>query len=338
VISKEEQPLITVVIPTYRRPKVLRRAIQSVLNQTYTNFRLTIYDNASGDETSEVVGAISKEDSRVVYHCHAQNIGAINNFNFGMRQVNTPYFSLLGDDNYLLPEFFEAAVYHLNGHSEKTIFVGQVENVDEQGRFMSRNLENWPSGLVRAPNGIIHLVESGFPNWEGILFRRQLIAKDGVLDPSFSGAADQEFIGRIARDYDFYVSKKVCAKFTHHSESWTSNRALSEYMGNMNRLLERWLQEVSWTAEEQKRLRSAVNRSIEGALRGYVIKNAIIGDDLGTLNTANQFVKNTQELSNKTITIVKVANLVNTNPVLKWTATLFAKLHLMKYHIRLSSK
>ena len=90
---------------------------------------------------------------------------------------------------------------------------------------MSRNLENWPSGLVRAPNGIIHIVESGFPNWEGILFRRQIIAKDGVLDSSFSGAADQEFIGRIARNYDFYVSKNVCAKFTHHSESWTSKRA-----------------------------------------------------------------------------------------------------------------
>ena len=331
MISKEEQPLITVVIPTYRRPKFLRRAIQSVLNQTYTSFRLTVYDNASGDETSEVVRAISKEDSRVVYHCHPQNIGAINNFNFGMRQVSTPYFSLLGDDNYLLPKFFEEAIHHLSGRSEKTIFVGDVENVDEQGRFMSRNLENWPGG-------IIHIVESGFPNWEGILFRRQIIAKDGFLDSSFSGAADQEFIVRIARDYDFYVSKNICAKFTHHSESWTSNRALSEYIGNMNRLLERWLQEVSWTADQQKRLRLAVNRSIEGALRGYVIKNVIIGDDLGTLNAANEFVENTKEVSNKTITIVKIAKLVNTNPVLKWIATLFAKLHLMKYRIKIFSK
>ena len=331
----EEQPLITVVIPTYRRPKFLRRAIQSVLNQTYTNFRLTIYDNASGDGTSAVVGAISKQDSRVIYHCHPQNIGAINNFNFGMAQVSSPYFSLLGDDNYLLPKFFEEAVRHLNDCSEKTIFVGQVENVDEQGRFMSRNLENWPSGLVRAPNGIIHIVESGFPNWEGILFRRQIIAKDGVLDSSFSGAADQEFIGRIARNYDFYVSKNVCAKFTHHSESWTSKRALSEHMGNMNRLLERWLQEVSWTADQQKRLRLAVNRRIQGALRRHVIKNAIIGDDLGTLNTANEFVKNTKELSKKTVIIVKIAKIVNTNPVLKWTAALFAKLHLMKYRFKL---
>ena len=338
MISNKEQPLVTVIIPTFRRPKRLRRAIQSVLNQTYTNLRLAIFDNASGDETSEVVAEFGGVDSRVVYRCHPENIGALGNFNFGMTQVNTPFFSLLADDNYLLPEFLEEAIYCLNEHSEKTIFVGNVENVDEKGHFMSRTLENWPSGLVRAPNGMFHIFESGFPNWEGILFRRQVIANDGVLDPGFGGSVDQEYMVRIARNYDFYISKKVCAKFTHHSKSWTSSRAPSEYLETMNRLLERWLQEGSWTAEEQMRLRLAVNRDIESGLRAYVIKNAIIGDDLDTLNTANEFVENTKELSNKTITVVKIANLVNTNPVLKWIAGLFAKLHLMKYRIKLFSK
>lgn len=336
--AKEDQPLITVVIPTYRRSKLLCRAIQSVLQQTFTNFRLAVYDNASGDETSQVVGALSEDDQRISYYCHSQNIGAINNFNFGMAQVCTPYFVLLGDDNYLLPHFLEEAVHILNDHSEKTIFVGQIENVDEKGRFVSRNLEKWPSGLVRAPNGIIHMVESGFPNWEGILFRRQLIAKDRVLDPSFSGAADQEFIGRIARDYDFFVSKNVCARFTQHSESWTSKRALSEHMGNMNRLLEGWLKDANWTADQQKRLRSAVSRRIEGALRRHVINSTIIGNDLGTLKIADEFVRNSKEVSVKTAVLVNIAKLVNTNRLLKWAATLFARLHLKKYRFKLFSR
>ena len=105
----------------------------------------------------------------------------------------------------------------------------------------------------------------------------------------------------------------------------------------MNRLLERWLQEVSWTAEEQTRLRLAVNRSIESALRGYVIKKSIIGDDLDTLNAANQFVRNSKELSSKTITVIRVANLVATNPVLKSIARVFARIHLMKNRIKLPS-
>jgi glycosyltransferase involved in cell wall biosynthesis len=55
------KPLITTIIPTYRRPKLLRRAIKSVLNQTYLHFQVCVYDNASGDETAEVVSELAKK-------------------------------------------------------------------------------------------------------------------------------------------------------------------------------------------------------------------------------------------------------------------------------------
>lgn len=334
----EDKPLVTVVIPTYRRPKLLSRAIQSVLQQTFKSLRVAVYDNASGDETSQVVGALSEDDQRISYHCHSENIGAIKNFNFGMAQVSTPYFVLLGDDNYLLPHFLEEAIDSLKNQSEETIFVGQIENIDEQGRFISRNLDDWPSGLVRAPHGLIHIVESGFPNWEGIVFRRQQIENGDVLDASFSGAADQEFIGRIARDYDFFVSKNVCAKFTQHTESWTSNRAMSEHMKNMTRLLERWLRDENWTANEKRRIRSAVNRRIEGAIRRHVIRSTIIGDNMETLETANEYAKTAKELSIKTFLVVKISKLVNTIPLLKRPAAIIAKLHLVKYRFRLTPR
>jgi hypothetical protein len=238
----------------------------------------------------------------------------------------------------LLPKFFEEAMSHLNNYSEKTIFVGQVEKVDEKGWLSSRNLENWPSGLVRAPDGMINSVECGFPTWEGIVFRRQIITDHGILDPSFGGSDDQEFIIRIARDYDFYVSKTVCARFNFHDDSWTSNRALSELIGTTNRLLERWLVAFSWTTDQQKRLRIAVRRKIEISLRRYVITNSIIGDDVNTLDTANQYLANTKDLSNRTIKLVKIANFANANPILKWIISFFAKLHLMKYRLKVLSR
>jgi len=55
------EPLITTVIPTYRRPAMLRRAIRSVLSQTFPDFRLCVYDNASGDETAVVVEEFRKK-------------------------------------------------------------------------------------------------------------------------------------------------------------------------------------------------------------------------------------------------------------------------------------
>lgn len=50
-----QKPMITTIIPTYRRPRLLRRAIRSVLNQTYPHFQVCVYDNASGDETATIV-------------------------------------------------------------------------------------------------------------------------------------------------------------------------------------------------------------------------------------------------------------------------------------------
>ena len=101
-------PLITTVIPTYRRPAMLRRAIASVLNQTFADLRLCIYDNASGDETSDVVEEFRKRDNRVVYVRRPENIGASANFVDGAGRVETPYFSFLPDDDILLPRIARA--------------------------------------------------------------------------------------------------------------------------------------------------------------------------------------------------------------------------------------
>ena len=68
------QPLITTIIPTYRRPKYLKKAIESILSQTYPHFQIWVCDNASGDETAEVVAEFSKKDPRVHYFCHEKNI------------------------------------------------------------------------------------------------------------------------------------------------------------------------------------------------------------------------------------------------------------------------
>ena len=57
-------PIVTTILATYRRPHLLKRAIRSILNQTFTDFQLCVYDNASEDETGAVVRDFMKADSR----------------------------------------------------------------------------------------------------------------------------------------------------------------------------------------------------------------------------------------------------------------------------------
>ena len=105
-----DTPIITTVIPTYRRPELLHRAIRSVLAQSYPHPRVCVYDNASGDETAATVAALAREDERISYHCHPTNIGPTANFAYGIERIDTPFFSLLPDDDYYLPEFFAIAM------------------------------------------------------------------------------------------------------------------------------------------------------------------------------------------------------------------------------------
>jgi glycosyltransferase involved in cell wall biosynthesis len=94
---------ITVIVPTFRRPALLERAVRSVLAQTHPDLVVAIYDNASGDGTREVCERLAKEDPRVRYHEHRENIGAGANFQYGLERVATPYFAFLSDDDALLP-------------------------------------------------------------------------------------------------------------------------------------------------------------------------------------------------------------------------------------------
>jgi hypothetical protein len=104
--------LITTVLPTFRRPQLLARAIRSVLDQTVTDFEVHVYDNASGDETSQIVLDIVDRDRRVKYYRHPTNIGAIENFKFGVARVAAPYFNVLSDDDFLLPGFLNVRWRH----------------------------------------------------------------------------------------------------------------------------------------------------------------------------------------------------------------------------------
>ncbi|MCU1429548.1 MAG: glycosyl transferase family 2 [Actinomycetia bacterium] len=93
---------VTVVIPTYNRAELLRRAIDSVFAQTFSDFELFIADNASSDGTQEFVASIG--DPRVYSSRVEQNIGPSANFTRSLYLGDAPYVTMLQDDDLMLPD------------------------------------------------------------------------------------------------------------------------------------------------------------------------------------------------------------------------------------------
>lgn len=90
-------PLISVIIPTYRRALLLRSAIESVRKQTYSNIEILIVDDASDDNTGSVVASIV--DTRIRYLRHRVNRGVSAARNTGIREAKGTYIAFLDDDD-----------------------------------------------------------------------------------------------------------------------------------------------------------------------------------------------------------------------------------------------
>ena len=216
------QTLITTIIPTYRRPELLGRAIRSVLSQTYPHFKVCVYDNASGDETAEVVAEIAKHDPRVTYFCHKSNIGMISNFIYGMGRVETPFFSFLSDDDVLLPDFFHIAMDGFKSHPNAIFSAGATVHITENGEVLGVPLHLWHrEGFYSPPEGLFNMLGGKHPEWTAIVFRKEIVEKIGLLDKDIGYPMDLDYELQASAQFPFVVSKKPCALFVTMDTSFT---------------------------------------------------------------------------------------------------------------------
>ena len=111
-----EQPLVSIIIPTYNRAHLISETLDSVLAQTYHNWECIIVDDGSTDNTDEVVGDYVKKDSRFKYYHRPENIlkGASPCRNFGFVNSKGTNIIFLDSDDWILPHCLMDRVSFMN--------------------------------------------------------------------------------------------------------------------------------------------------------------------------------------------------------------------------------
>lgn len=112
----QKQPLVTVVIPTYRRAALVARAIESARRQTYANLEIIVVDDGSPDDTEEVVRREAAKDARVRYVRHSMNKGLPAGRNTGIRAARGEYIAFLDDDDEWRTDKIEQQVLAIGEH------------------------------------------------------------------------------------------------------------------------------------------------------------------------------------------------------------------------------
>lgn len=102
--DNHDNPLVSVYIPTKDRPDLLKRAIVSVLSQTYKNIEIVISDDGSGHETYEVVTSFQKHNSNIVYIRSPSSRGACVARNRALKHASGKFITGLDDDDYFTPD------------------------------------------------------------------------------------------------------------------------------------------------------------------------------------------------------------------------------------------
>ena len=103
-------PLVSIIIPTFDRPRYLQEAIETVLAQTYSNIELLIFDNGMLDETRLVAENAAGRDPRVRFQRNERDLGMSANFNALARAARGEFLAAIGDDDRLLPDFVNRLV------------------------------------------------------------------------------------------------------------------------------------------------------------------------------------------------------------------------------------
>ncbi|WP_052330901.1 glycosyltransferase [Planktothrix agardhii] len=113
------QHLFSIIIPTRQRHDTLKYSIQSVIQQSYTNFELIVMDNCSSPETHEVV--VSFSDERIKYYRSPERLAMADNWELGLSYATGEYIFILGDDDGLMPDGIKIASNFIQEYNLKVI-------------------------------------------------------------------------------------------------------------------------------------------------------------------------------------------------------------------------
>ena len=186
--------LFSVVIPTYNREKVVMRAVESVLKQTFHDFEIIIVDDGSQDHTKDVLGTL--DDKRII--CISQdNKGATAARNMGIANSKGKYVSFLDSDDVWLPEMLEKQLAVYNSDEDIGWVYTNVQGIDSQGN-------TYPFGVPLGIYGNIFpdALKQGYVAPTTVISaKRDALISVGLFDVNLPASQDDDICFKLARSY-----------------------------------------------------------------------------------------------------------------------------------------
>lgn len=251
-----QKGLVSVVIPTFRRPDKLDRAIDSVLAQTYSEVEVIVVDDndpdTEGRKLTEELMLKYEQEPRVKYIKHERNKNGSAARNTGARNSDAEYVAFLDDDDVFYPQKIESQVNVLSRKDSSwgccyskyiVVTTSGIELRSKEHREGNMRLE----ALMR---------EFHIASGSNLLVRKVIFDIINGFDESFTRNQDIEFLTRILESYKIAYSNVLGLKVFLHD-----NHSCNDFQEITDKYLLRFDSQISkLNKEERKKFYKCINR------------------------------------------------------------------------------
>jgi len=240
-VSSQQTPLVSVVTPVYNGAKYLAECIESVLNQTFTNFEYIIVNNCSTDGTLEIARKYARQDRRIRVHDNSEFVGVIANHNIAFRLMDpaAKYCKVVSGDDFIFP----SCLSRLVDMAEANPSVGLVGSYQLSGSYIRWQGFKYPQAVIfgRALCRQVFMGREpsfGFGTPTSILYRADVVRRREEFYPNPSPHSDTSACFECLQDTDFGFVFQVLSYERTHEETQSSasagmNRYASAYISDL---------------------------------------------------------------------------------------------------------
>lgn len=213
-------PTVTIGLPVYNGERYVRQTLESVLQQTYTDFELLIGDNASTDATLVICREHASRDSRIRILTSDVNRGAAPNYNRLVHEAAGKYFRWMPHDDLLAPSFLAQCVGYLEEHPEVILCYPSTRPIDENGDPFLREPEDALDVTAARPSERLRqYFDTSFDNRQcnavlGVV-RTDVLRKTGLIG-SYTGS-DKILLAELALHGPFHQLQEPLFFRRYHS-------------------------------------------------------------------------------------------------------------------------
>lgn len=221
----EKMPRVSIGLPVFNGGQLLSEAIESLLNQTYTNLELILSDNASTDETAAICHSHAAQDPRVRYYRNPVNRGSAWNHSRTVDLATGSLFKWAGADDLYDPSYLERCVAVMQGVPQAVLVYSKTIMLDDDGTIVSDYDDNFHLANVSPQKRLLRVLEQS--NKEPLnpslgLVRTAAMRRAMPLGSYY--ASDRVLLAQLAVEGEFHEvpERLIFRRVFTHGNYWTA--------------------------------------------------------------------------------------------------------------------